>query len=136
MLNAGSSAVVIAVNCLFGKAFMSVFFRMRQMSGAVFGGKKREEAKRMEDTPFYKFASRSQLNEAEWSAPSLAILLFLHSQNVEAKNAANLIAFGSIWFLWTRLLGGPKAVTVSSIGAVCRYMGFIQMIHQLYLVVF
>jgi hypothetical protein len=70
----------------------------------------------------YKWASRTQLNEAEWAPLSCAVLFFLAAKGVEANLGSTLLGVGSVVY-YGRLLTGPKVNLLGPLGACLRYAG-------------
>jgi len=73
--------------------------------------------------PKFDNARKAQLNEAEWSPLLMAGLMIMHVRGDKAPCiAAGLAAFGSVWYLWSRIIlqeinGAPTVLP----GGLSRY---------------
>ena len=75
--------------------------------------------------PAFDNAHKAQLNEAEWSPFLIGGLMCLQAKgDTQRTVAAALAAYGSIWYLWSRVLlrakNGEPAVLP---GGMSRYLG-------------
>jgi len=119
MLTPLCSASVVFTNSLIGKAYMTARWRGNP-DGAP-------------GNPVYENDHKAQLNEAEWSPLLIAGLLCLHAKGDKVPTiAAGLCAFGSIWYLWSRILLVAKAEPGPVLpGGVARYIGGFMVAFQL-----
>lgn len=130
ILNSTSAALVVLLNSIAAKTYMSLFYRVQQLlSGS---GKKALE---IESHPNYKWHHRAQLNEAEWAPLSCALLLFLSAKGVQADLPSTVLAISSVIYFWGRILTGAKKNFISPIGAVGRYVGILLLAMELYALV-
>ena len=105
------SASIIFGNSLLGKMYMTTW-RLSNPEGE-------------KGNPAFDNAHKAQLNEAEWSPFLIGGLMCLQAKDDTTRTvAAALVAYGSIWYLWSRILlrakNGEPAVLV---GGVSRYIG-------------
>lgn len=113
------SASVIYANALLGKMYMTSW-RLDNPDGA-------------RGNPVFENSHKAQLNEAEWSPFLIGGLALLHVKGDKSTSvAAALVAYGSIWYLWSRILlrmknGEPLVL----IGGLSRYAGALMITLQL-----
>jgi len=105
------SASVIFANAFLGKAYMTFIYRATNPDG-------------LPGNKIFENAHKSQLNEAEWSPYLIAGLLCLHVQcGNDPTVAASLAAFGSVWYLWMRLILVKKGADLIVLpGGFSRYI--------------
>jgi uncharacterized MAPEG superfamily protein len=116
--NSGQSAAIILVNSYLGKFYMTGGFRLPY----VFASSKSKQQILNGDS--FKTAHAAQLNEAEWSPLFVAVLLYFHSQGMSLPIESSIAAYGSVWFLWSKIFFPfPSHVP----GAIMRYvaLGFL-----------
>ena len=127
LLNSTSGALVVLLNSIAAKCFMSLFYRLRQLlSGS---GKKAVE---IEMQPDYKWTHRTQLNEAEWAPLSCSVLFFLSVKGVPAEMGSTVLAVSSVVYFWGRWLTGPKMNFLGPIAATARYIGVLMLAAEIY----
>jgi len=73
----------------------------------------------------------AQLNNAEYAGPLIAVLLYLHSQAIEANEACFLLVVGSLIHMWGLALIGKMGGLMAPIGAGPRYAGMFLLIKAL-----
>ena len=72
----------------------------------------------------FENAHKAQLNEAEWSPLLFGGLALLAVKGVDAELCAELCAFGSVWYLWSRSVGGGiNGEPLVLPGGLTRYFG-------------
>ena len=72
----------------------------------------------------FENAHKAQLNEAEWSPLLFGGLALLAVKGVDAELCAELCAFGSVWYLWSRAVGGGiNGEPLVLPGGLTRYFG-------------
>ena len=111
MMSCGQAAVGIIANSLAAKLSMSMVWRNPNADPLQF------------QTTAYKNWSLAQLNEAEYAPMFAAMLLYLHSNNVECPWGATLAVTGQVVYFWGRVLTG-KMMPVTPMGAFPRYIAF------------
>ena len=114
LFNAGSAALVLFGNCIACKMFAS-FFR-------AFNKDKGDE--------FQKKFRPAQLNEMEYSAVLIAVLLFLKSRGEASSLGSTLVTIGNVGYPWVRGLFGDTPMPVIGYPffvpfAVMRYFGML-----------
>jgi hypothetical protein len=117
-INALQGAAILAAHATFTKMLLSFTFRVYQY---LEPDKKRKAE--MESSPTLKEFQKAQLNESEYAALLMVLLIFLSSVNGdEASNAATLSVVGQVGYVWSRtVIGFPKLPTITF--AVIRYGG-------------
>ena len=117
----GNTAVIILVNTLIAKMFMTIVWRFKILSSKTPHAVKESDA--------FKTAHARQLNDAEYGPLFVALLLYMHSQGMSNPMACLLAVFGSITYFWSLVIslkfGGP-------IGATARYAALGLITWQLY----
>jgi len=73
-------------------------------------------------------ASKAQLNEAEYSGPFLAALLYLSAKGVECSYGGVIALLGQVVYTWSRIFGLP----IFPIGALTRYIALPMLITSIY----
>merc|ERR1711934_575382 len=91
----GAAGLVLA-NTLAAKMYMSFAFRTK------LADKPDAEKQKILESPSYKMASRSQLNEAEYAPILLAQFLFLSIKGIDSPWCALLGSIGGPIFMWGR----------------------------------
>ncbi|GMH66432.1 hypothetical protein TrRE_jg9158 [Triparma retinervis] len=120
-MSCGKAASALFVNCIVAKLWISMY-RGSMMFMSKADGKKTLESKD------FRMTHMAQLNNSEYSGPLIAVLLYLHSQGVEADMACVLVVMGSIIHMWGLVilgpLGGPGLGGWTAVmGALPRYAG-------------
>ena len=112
MLTCGQAAVGIIVSSLAAKLSMSLIWRAPTKAG---------EASRK--TAAFTNWSKAQLNEAEYAPMLVAMLLYLHTQDVACPWGATLAVTGQVVYFWGRALTG-RLFPIGPFGAFPRYFAF------------
>ncbi|GMI33349.1 hypothetical protein TrCOL_g2978 [Triparma columacea] len=115
-MSCGKAASALFVNCLVAKLWMTAL-RIGMM------GQSKEQTKKTMESKDFKIAHMAQLNNSEYAGPLIAVLLYLHSQGVEANEACVLVVIGSIVHMWGHILMGPLGGLMAPLGAGPRYAG-------------
>ena len=125
-LNSTSAGYIVLVSSVLAKAYMSCYFRVSML----FAGSSKKVAE-MEMDPKYKWAHRTQLNDAEWAPLSCAALFFLASKGIEARLGSTLLAFSSVLFTWARFTLKTKYL-IAPLGATIRYIAILMIAKEIY----
>ena len=132
-ISPGLAAVIVLGNTLSAKMAMSFGWRLHELLGAyapgIFGSQ--DSIKKMLGGPRYKNMAKAQLNEAEYAGPMAAMLLYLHTKNVEAPLACTLAAISGPLYFWGRTITGT-ALPFTPLGAMPRYHAFALLIAAVY----
>ena len=141
-LSCGKAALILFGNSLAGKMYMTLFARVKMMlkimpdpADLAFGATT-EKAKKMDEvvaSPDFQGTSKAQLNEAEYSGPLIAVLLFLEAKGASSPIGCGLVVFGAIAHLWAQILLKTRAA--QPLGALPRYAGVAILLYTLYGVV-
>ena len=70
----------------------------------------------------------AELNEAEYSGPFLAALLYLSAKGVECSYGGVIALLGQVVYTWSRIFGLP----IFPIGALTRYIALPMLITSIY----
>ena len=142
-LSCGQAAFLLFCNCLAAKLFMTTVVRggllmkVMPMPGDLAFTSTTEKAKKMADgmaKDVFTYSHRAQLDEAEYSGPLIAVLLFLESKGIEAPMACKLLVFGAFAHFWLQVLTQHRLA--QPVGGLPRYVGMFCLANALYGAVF
>ena len=142
-LTCGQAAFLIFCNCLAAKLYMTLVVRggllmkVMPMPEDLTFTSSTEKAKKMNEgmaKDVFTWTHRAQLNEAEYSGPLIAVLLFLESKGIASPMACKLLVFGAFAHFWVQVLS--KHRLAQPLGGLPRYIGMGLLANALYGAVF
>ena len=107
----GRAAAVLLANTLVWKLYMALVWRLGKISQA----RTKEEIANIKASSRVVNDSSAQLNEAEWTPPLLAALLFLAVRGASAPVASGLAVYGSVAYPVLRILVSNRLAPLGSI---------------------
>jgi len=113
--------ILLALNSLLAKAFMSVYFRFFELKALVTPGEGTKTVLDNRNDKYYKFVSATQLNESEWFGFMGPLLIFMHINSIVSGPAVVFMTVGNIAYFWGSAVMNhliPRAM-----GATLRYVG-------------
>ena len=124
-LTSGNAALLVLVNTVAAKCYMSFGFRAKMLG-------KSEKAKiAFKESDDFKTAHSKQLNDAEYGPLFVATLLYLHTQGINNKLVSGAAAFGSVCYMWSHFFGKLSKV-LGPVGATSRFIALFGVIYEVH----
>jgi hypothetical protein len=129
-INALQGAAIVAAHTTISKMFLSFTYRTYQYF--EWDPKRRQF---VEDNFHVQQFQKAQVNESEYAALLVALLLYLASMGIEASTATTSAVVGQLSYVWIRTaIRYPKLPTISA--ALLRYAGLALVVAELWNVAF